>query len=163
MATQNAFPDSSQEHQHSTAEAINRSGEEMDALFNGFFGGIEALRQDTGRAENQDVDTTIASISSGLWMPRTERHETDAQIVLVAHLPNVSQSQVRIDTDTRGRIKIYGECSSSAVYQSGADRVTERQLGQFEKDLPLPPSACVERMTAIFNGPDVVITIPKCC
>ncbi|KAJ1668074.1 hypothetical protein IW140_000759 [Coemansia sp. RSA 1813] len=161
MATQNAVPGGSQGQQHDAGEAIARSGEDMEAFFNGFFGSIETLRQDTGRPENQDVDSTIASVSSGLWMPRTERHETDAQIVVVAHLPDVPRNQVHIDTDTRGRIKIYGECSSSAVYQSGADKVTERQLGQFEKDLPLPPSACVERMTAIFHGSDVIITIPK--
>ncbi|KAJ2550106.1 hypothetical protein EV175_004193 [Coemansia sp. RSA 1933] len=163
MATQDARANNSQGQRHGAAdEAIARSGEDMEAFFNGFFGSIEALRQDTGRPSNQDVDKTIANISSGLWMPRTERHETDAQIVLVAHLPNVPRNQVRIDTDTPGRVRIYGECSSSAVYQSGGDRITERQLGQFEKDLPLPPSACVERITAIFHGADVVITIPKC-
>ncbi|KAJ2761052.1 hypothetical protein H4S06_001409 [Coemansia sp. BCRC 34490] len=161
MATQSAFSDRGQGRQHEAEELIARSAEDMEALFSGFFGSIEALRQDTEREESQDVDTTIAGVSSGLWTPRIERQETDEQIVLVARLPYVPRNQVRIDTDTPGRIKISGECSSSTVYQAGVDRVTERQLGQFEKDLPLPPAACVERMTAIFHGFDVVITIPK--
>ncbi|KAI9503975.1 hypothetical protein BX070DRAFT_251719 [Coemansia spiralis] len=141
--------------------AMEKAGREMEALFDGFFSSIEGLRQNTALPENQNVDSTIASVSSNLWTPKITKHESESSITLVAHLPNVPSNQIRIDTDTPGRLKIYSESNNQVVYESDGDRVTECRLGQFEKDIPLPLSACVERTTAIFHGSDVVITVPK--
>ncbi|KAJ2828162.1 hypothetical protein GGI24_002466 [Coemansia furcata] len=144
-------------------DALEKAGSDMGSLFDGFFGSIESLRQNTAASPaTNDVNATISNISSDLWAPRVERHEDDSAITLTAHLPNVPTSQIHISTDTPGRLKIYGECNSQVVYERGVDRVTERQLGQFEKDVPLPPSACVEQMTTAFHGPNIVIRIPKC-
>ncbi|KAJ1912326.1 hypothetical protein GGI16_001564 [Coemansia sp. S142-1] len=144
-------------------DALEKAGSDMGSLFDGFFGSIESLRQNTVPSPDKgDVNATIASISSDLWTPRVDRLEDDSAITLTAHLPNVPASQIHISVDTPGRIKIFGECNNQVVYERGADRVTERQLGQFEKDIPLPPSACVEQMTTAFHGPNVVIRIPKC-
>ncbi|KAJ2809705.1 hypothetical protein H4S07_003104 [Coemansia furcata] len=144
-------------------DALEKAGSDMGSLFDGFFGSIESLRQNTAASPaTNDVNATIANISSDLWAPRVERLEDDSAITLTAHLPNVPTTQIHISTDTPGRLKIYGECNNQIVYKRGVDRVTERQLGQFEKDIPLPLSACVEQMTTAFHGPNVVIRIPKC-
>ncbi|KAJ1815158.1 hypothetical protein GGH91_004169 [Coemansia sp. RSA 2671] len=144
-------------------DALDKAGSDMGSLFSGFFGSIESLRQTPGAPPaTSDVNDTIASISADLWAPRVERLEDDSSITLTAHLPNVPTSQIHISTDTPGRLKIYGECNNQVVYERGTDRVTERQLGQFEKDIPLPSSACIEQMTTAFHGPNVVIRIPKC-
>ncbi|KAJ2744297.1 hypothetical protein GGI20_003088 [Coemansia sp. BCRC 34301] len=143
-------------------DALERASSDMGSLFSGFFGSIESLRQNTAAPPaHNDVNATIASISSNLWTPRVERLEDDGAITLTAHLPNVPASQIHINTDTPGRLKIYGECNNQVIYERGVDRVTERQLGQFEKDIPLPSSACIEQMTTAFHGPNVVIRIPK--
>ncbi|KAI8322520.1 hypothetical protein GQ54DRAFT_146305 [Martensiomyces pterosporus] len=136
-----------------------KAGRDMGTLLDGFFSSIEGLRGNKGLPIQHDVNTTISGVSSGMWTPRVERQEDEDTIILRVHMPN---SQIRIDTDTPGRLKIYGECNSQAAYESGGDRVTETQLGQFEKDIPLPRSASIEQMTAIFEGSDLVITIPKC-
>ncbi|KAJ2910614.1 hypothetical protein GGI21_000690 [Coemansia aciculifera] len=158
------------QHQHppplsandASDDALEKASNDMGSLFSGFFGGIESLRgQDTVAAAGPDVNATIASISSNLWTPRVERIEDDSAITLKAHLPNVPASQIHVNTDTPGRLKIFGECNSQVVYERGVDRVTERQLGQFEKDIPLPPSACIDQMTTALCGPNVVIRIPK--
>ncbi|KAJ1931523.1 hypothetical protein EC988_009759, partial [Linderina pennispora] len=96
-----------------------------------------------------------------LWAPHIDRHEDEDQVVLRAHLPNVPHNQIRIDRSTPGRLKIFGEYNSQTVREHGVDRVTEKRLGQFEKDVPLPPAANVEQITAVFEGPVLVITIPK--
>ncbi|KAJ2005415.1 hypothetical protein GGI04_002254 [Coemansia thaxteri] len=142
-------------------DAIAKAGGDMGLLFDGFFGSIESLRQSEPSSTQRDVHETIANISSHLWTPRVERHEDDTVIRLTASLPNVASNQIHVSTDTPGRIKIFGECNSQVVYEHGADRVTERQLGQFEKDIPLPSSARVELMTTVLQGSDMIITIPK--
>ncbi|KAJ2354692.1 hypothetical protein GGF43_003119 [Coemansia sp. RSA 2618] len=142
-------------------DAVAKTGRDMETLFDGFFSSIEAIRQNKDATEHHDVNATIGSISSSLWTPRVERFESEDSIQIRAHLPNVPSNQIRIDTDTPGRLKIYCECSTQAVHDSGSDRVSERHLGQFEKDIPLPPAACIDQMTAIYDGPDVVVTIPK--
>ncbi|KAJ1845417.1 hypothetical protein LPJ73_004861 [Coemansia sp. RSA 2703] len=141
---------------------IAKTGQEMGQLFDRFFGSIESLRQSRTQPATSDVNATIASISSNLWTPQIERQEDEHSITLRAYLPNVARSQIRIDTSTKGRLKIYGESNSQTVYESGGDRITERQLGQIEKDIPLPDSAVIEQMTVLddeSNG--IVITIPK--
>ncbi|KAJ2783902.1 hypothetical protein GGI15_002421 [Coemansia interrupta] len=143
-------------------DVINKASQEMGQLFDRFFGSIESLRQARTHPATSDVNATIASISSDLWTPQIERHEDEHSITLRAHLPNVARSQIRIDTSTKGRLKIYGESNSQTVYESGSDRITERQLGQIEKDIPLPESAIIEQMTVLDDERDgVVITIPK--
>ncbi|KAJ2162570.1 hypothetical protein GGF46_000573 [Coemansia sp. RSA 552] len=141
--------------------AAARAGADVEALFDGFFSGIASLRQDGPGAGSHDVNATIRHISSGLWAPRIERQESTDSLQVTAHFPGVPANQVRIDTATPGRLKIFGECSRQAVYGNGRDQIGERQLGQLEKDIPLPAGACVDRMTAIFGKESVVITIPK--
>ncbi|KAJ2707630.1 hypothetical protein FB645_000607 [Coemansia sp. IMI 203386] len=138
-----------------------KTGQEMGQLFSSFFGGVEALRQARSDPSTGDVNTAIASISSDLWTPRIERQENEHCITLRAQLPNVPSNQVRIDTSTKGRLKIYGESNSQVVYESGSDRITERQLGQIEKDIPLPPEALVDQLTVLDDESIIVITIPK--
>ncbi|KAJ1845400.1 hypothetical protein LPJ73_004867 [Coemansia sp. RSA 2703] len=141
---------------------IAKTGQEMGQLFDRFFGSIESLRQSRTQPATSDVNATIASISSNLWTPQIEQQEDEHSITLRAYLPNVARSQIRIDTSIKGRLKIYGESNSQTVYESGGDRITERQLGQIEKDIPLPDSAVIEQMTVLddeSNG--IVITIPK--
>ncbi|KAJ1829807.1 hypothetical protein LPJ56_000119 [Coemansia sp. RSA 2599] len=142
-------------------KVMAKTGQEMGQLFDSFFGGIEALRQSRSHPITTDVNTAIASISSDLWTPRIERQEDEHCITLRAHLPNVPSNQVRIDTSTKGRLKIYGESNSQVVYESGGDRITERQLGQIEKDIPLPPEALVDQLTVLDDESSIVITIPK--
>ncbi|KAJ2767124.1 hypothetical protein IWQ56_003448 [Coemansia nantahalensis] len=132
----------------------------MAALFDGFFDSIESLRQPG--AGGGGVDAAIGGISASMWAPRVERQESDSALRLVAHLPGVAHDQVRVDTSTPGRLRILGECCAHAVHDSGPDRVRERRLGQFEKDIPLPPGARVAGITVAPHGPDsVVITVPK--
>ncbi|KAJ1758833.1 hypothetical protein LPJ77_001049 [Coemansia sp. RSA 2523] len=142
------------------ADAVAKTGRDMETLFDGFFSSIEAIRQNKAAAEHRDVNATIGSISSSLWTPHVETHEDEDCIRIHAHLPDVPNNQIRIDTDTPGRLKIYCECNTQAAYDSGNDRISERQLGQFEKDIPLPPAACISQMTTIYEGSHVVITIP---
>ncbi|KAJ1829839.1 hypothetical protein LPJ70_007078 [Coemansia sp. RSA 2708] len=143
------------------SDAVAKAGQDMGALFDGFFGSIETIRQNRAAAEHHDVNTTIDSISSSLWTPHVVRQDSDDHIQIRAHLPNVPSGQLHIDTDTPGRLKLYCEYNAQAAYDSGSDRISERQLGQLEKDIPLPPTARVDRMTAVYQGSDVIITIPK--
>ncbi|KAJ1900597.1 hypothetical protein LPJ66_001370 [Kickxella alabastrina] len=142
-------------------DAIARTGQDMGALFDQFFESIETLRLNRTQPAASDVNATIANISSNLWAPRIESHEDEHNITIRAWLPDVPSSQIRIDTGTHGRLKIYGERNSQVVYESGTDRITERQLGQIEKSIPLPPEALVDQITALDDGPCLVITVPK--
>ncbi|KAJ1647205.1 hypothetical protein J3B02_003225 [Coemansia erecta] len=155
------FNNTNKSEKRNTDDVMAKTGQEMGQLFNSFFGGIEALRQAPSDPNAADVNLAISSISSDLWTPRIERQENEHCITLRAHLPNVPNNQVRIDTSTKGRLKIYGESNSRVVYESGGDRITERQLGQIEKDIPLPPEALVEQIAVLDDESSIVITIPK--
>ncbi|ORX68325.1 hypothetical protein DL89DRAFT_294220 [Linderina pennispora] len=98
-------------------DLVLKAGTDMGTLFDGFFGSIEGLR--AGQPSDK-----------GLWAPRIDRHEDEDQVVLRAHLPNVPHNHIRIDRSTPGRLKIFGEYNSQT-----------KRLGQFEKDVPLPPAA----------------------
>ncbi|KAJ2611830.1 hypothetical protein H4S08_002970 [Coemansia sp. RSA 1365] len=142
--------------------AVAKAGRDMELLFESFFSSIESLRENkTLPAEYHDVNSIIGNISSSLWTPRVEREEDKDEIRIKAHLPNVPSDQIRIDTSTHGRLKIYGECSTRIVYEDNGDCISERQLGQFEKDILLPTTARVEQMTAVFEGHLLVIVVPK--
>ncbi|KAI9482093.1 hypothetical protein LPJ79_000072 [Coemansia sp. RSA 1821] len=143
------------------SSAIIKAGRDMEELFDGFFGSIESIRQNNTTVEHQDVNATISSISSGLWAPKTERIEDSSRIQITAHLPHVSRDQIHINVGTPGHLKIYCECSLQANYASGSDQISERQLGQFEKDIPLPPDAQVDQMSIQCKDGNVTITIPK--
>ncbi|KAJ1736050.1 hypothetical protein LPJ61_000193 [Coemansia biformis] len=132
----------------------------MESLFDGFFGSIESLRQ--AGAADRGVDAALSGISSGMWAPRVERWESDDAVHILAHLPNVASDQVCVDTNTPGRLKLYSECCAHTAYDSGRDRVRERRLGQFEKDIPLPPGVRIAEMVVAAHEPGgVAITIPK--
>lgn len=139
------------------------AGKDMESLFDGFFKSVEALRHQQGESSASDVNAIIANISSNIWTPRIERREDDKRLTFVAHLPNVPQDQIKVDTESSpGRLKIYSECSQQSVYKhNNNDRITERQLGQFEKDIPLPDTACAQQMTVVYKGSSVIINIPK--
>ncbi|KAJ2455459.1 hypothetical protein EV183_000791 [Coemansia sp. RSA 2336] len=141
--------------------AIIKAGRDMEELFNGFFGSIETIRQNNTAAEHQNVNATISSISSSLWAPKTERIEDSTRIQITAHLPHVPRDQIHIDANTPGHLKIYCECSLQASYASGSDQISERQLGQFEKDIPLPLDARVDQMSVLYEDSNVTIIIPK--
>ncbi|KAJ2849403.1 hypothetical protein IWW36_002649 [Coemansia brasiliensis] len=143
------------------SSVVTKAGRDMEELFDGFFGSIETLRQNNTAAEHQNVNATISSISSNLWSPKTERIEYSNHIQILAHLPHVPSNQIHINVDTPGHLKIYCECSLKASYDCGSDRISERQLGQFEKDIPLPLTAQVDQMSVICKDADVIITIPK--
>ncbi|KAJ2808261.1 hypothetical protein H4R20_000944 [Coemansia guatemalensis] len=146
------------------SSAVVKAGRDMELLFDSFFSSIETLRENKALpAAYHDVNSIIGNISSCLWTPRVEREEDRDEIRIKAHLPNVPSNQIRIDTSTHGRLKIYGECSTRTVYESNGDRISERQLGQFEKDILLPPTARVEQITAVFEGPVLIIFIPLDC
>ncbi|KAJ2725180.1 hypothetical protein GGI07_001442 [Coemansia sp. Benny D115] len=138
---------------------LARAGQEMSQLFGGFFDSIEQLRHSKPTAT--DINQTIAGISNNLWSPRIERHEDEHSIIFHAYLPQVPGSRIRVDIATPGRLKIFGESTSQTAYVSGSDRVTVKQLGQIEKDIPLPPDALDDQISAVDEGHSVVITVPK--
>ncbi|KAJ2084323.1 hypothetical protein H4R24_000116 [Coemansia sp. RSA 988] len=144
------------------SNVVAKAGRDMELLFDGFFSSIETLRENkTLPAACHDVNSIIGNISSCLWTPRVERQEDSDEIRIRVYLPNVPSNQIRIDTSKQGRVKIYGEHSTRTVYESNGDRISERQLGQFEKDILLPSTARVEQMIVAFEGSTLTISIPQ--
>jgi HSP20 family protein len=94
------------------------------------------------------------------WMPAMDLVETDAQFVLRADLPGLSEEDVTIELEDRV-LTVSGERKTEhETTKEGYHRV-ERAFGSFARSLTLPEGVDAEAVEASFDRGVLEIRIPK--
>ena len=119
--------------------------QELDELFERFFAEpIEGSGGEVMRA----------------WAPRVDVEETDKEIVVKADLPGVDPKDVDISV-TEGALVIKGEKKEKREEKGKNYQRTERFIGQFYREVPLPPGTDPEKITATSSKGVITVTVAK--
>ena len=116
---------------------------EMDDLFQRFFG--------PNTAELAEVAPT--------WAPRVDVEESDKEIVVKADLPGGEPKDIDI-TVVDGALVLKGEKKEEKEEKKKNYHRIERFVGQFYREIPLPPGADADKITASTSKGVIAVTIP---
>jgi len=116
---------------------MRRVSEEMDRWFEGRLSGGE----------------------SSLWMPAVEVNEHEGKLQIVADLPGINESDVKVEVTDEG-LAIQGE--RKREHEEKGDRYyrSERSYGHFYRLIPLPENANVDQARAEFRNGELRISVP---
>jgi HSP20 family protein len=116
---------------------------EMNRLFNAFF--------DTPGPDGAPLRR---------WIPATDLVETDAEYVLRADLPGMSEHDVNIEFED-GVLTISGERKAEHEHNKEGYYRLERAFGRFSRSLTLPGGVNPDAITATFDKGVLEVRIPK--
>ena len=119
--------------------------QELDELFERFFPEpVESIGGEVMRA----------------WAPRVDVEDTDREIIVKADLPGVDPKDVDISFSD-GTLVIKGERKEKREEKGKNYQRTERFVGQFYREVPLPPGTDPEKITATSSKGVITVTIAK--
>jgi HSP20 family protein len=119
---------------------LRRMSEEMDRVFGEF--GLERGRGGTGT-----------------WSPAVEVAEREGNYVVHAELPGLKPEDVKVEVGDQGLV-IQGERKFEQEQNQGGVHRTERQYGQFYRNIPLPEGVNPEQVRANFQNGVLEVTVP---
>jgi HSP20 family protein len=125
---------------------LNTIQSEMNRLFNTFF---EAPAPGNG-----------GSTQLRRWLPAMDLVETEADFVLRADLPGLSEEDVKIELDDNV-LTISGERKAEHEQRKEGYYRVERASGSFSRSLTLPEGVNPESVTASFDRGVLEVRIPK--
>lgn len=125
---------------------MRRMSEEMDRLFEDFFGAsLPSEWQDRARPSG--------------WWPEMEVCRTDGEVVVRADLPGVRSEDVTLEVDQNALV-LRGERHQEHESREGDVQRSERTYGSFYRAIPLPEGADVEQAKAEFRNGVLEIRVP---
>jgi HSP20 family protein len=117
---------------------------EMDRVFNTLF----------------DSPTQLRAGSLRRWVPATDLVTTDADYILRADLPGLTEDDVKIELD-ENVLTVSGERKSEQEERKEGYYRVERAVGKFSRSLTLPDGVDAEAITAHFENGVLEVRIPK--
>ena len=93
------------------------------------------------------------------WSPAVEVRERDGKLEVVADLPGIKESDVKVEVTDEGLV-IQGERKSEHEENRGGLYRSERSYGQFYRLIPLPETANIDQARAEFRNGEMRVTIP---
>ncbi|MBZ5596533.1 MAG: Hsp20/alpha crystallin family protein [Acidobacteriia bacterium] len=119
---------------------MRRFTEEMDRMFEGF-GGWRG-------------GTKVTQ-----WSPAIEVNERDGKLEVLAELPGLKESDVKVEVTGEGLV-IQGERKREHEEKREGYYRSERSYGQFYRLIPLPEGANVDQAHAEFHNGELRVSIP---
>jgi HSP20 family protein len=95
-----------------------------------------------------------------VWAPRVDVLETDQEVVVKMDLPGVDPKDVEISVIGEALV-LKGERKEEHEEKKKGYHRMERFMGQFYRELPLPPVADPEKVVATSCKGVITVTIPK--
>jgi HSP20 family protein len=117
---------------------MRRFTEEMDHIFQGAGG-----RREEGT----------------LWAPTVEVTERDGKLEVVADLPGIKESDVKVEVTDEGLV-IQGERKREHEEKREGYYRSERSYGQFYRVIPLPEGTNLDQAHAEFRNGELRVSIP---
>jgi len=118
--------------------------DEIDRLFDGFFGKMPARKADM----------------EGIWAPLVDVEEDKENILVRAELPGMKKEDIKISV-SEGRLHIAGERSREKEEKEGTYHRIERAYGRFERVLPLPVEVEAGKTKATYKDGMLEVRLPK--
>jgi HSP20 family protein len=147
----NATPWKNKREQRSegaAGSAITRFRDEMDHLFERFFGGAWPMSPMGG---------LTSRLSAG---PRLDLAESDNDITIKAELPGMDPKEVDIQV-VGNMLSIRGEKKQEMEEKKRDYHFVERQYGSFQRNVQLPSSINPEKVDATFKDGVLTVVIAK--
>jgi HSP20 family protein len=131
---------------------MRRISEDMDRLFEGFFGpsllGSSSLFG--GPSSLHGSESPFGFGRSAQW-PEIELHQEGDRLVIQADVPGLNREDVHVEVRDQ-HILISGERHSQNERNEGGFYHSERSYGSFSRAIPLPENAKVESASASFEN-----------
>jgi HSP20 family protein len=128
-----------------------------------YWGSLEQVRQDFDDLIHRFLgEPFVATEHPPLtaFTPRVDVEETDKEICVKADLPGVDPKDVEV-TVGEGVLIVKGEKKEEKEEKKKNYHCVERFIGQFYRQIGLPPGAATDKIVATGNKGVITITIPK--
>jgi HSP20 family protein len=97
------------------------------------------------------------------WAPAVDLKETDAEFVMTAEFPGMTEKEITIDVE-QNTLTLRGEKKSEHEEKrekNGRWHVVERSWGAFERSFTLPSTVDAQKIKAEFKDGLLTIHLPK--
>jgi HSP20 family protein len=123
---------------------------------------LSSLQTEMNRLFNTafDASSSSGSATARRWIPAMDLLETDAQFVLRADLPGMSESDVSVELEDNV-LTVSGERSAEHDDKREGFYRMERAFGSFSRSLTLPKGVDPEGVSAHFDRGVLEVRIPK--
>jgi HSP20 family protein len=122
--------------------------EGIQARLNRLYGDLPARRSD----EEADFFTN--------WAPAVDIHETDAEYIVKADLPDVKKEDVKVELEA-GVLTVQGERKQEKEEKGKKFHKIERQFGKFVRRFALPTEIDGTKVHAEFKDGVLNVRLPK--
>lgn len=131
---------------------MRRISEDMDRLFEGFFGpGLLGSRGPLGASNSLfEGQSPFGLGRTGQW-PEIDVHQEGDRLIILADVPGLNREDVHVEVQDQ-RIVISGERQTQNERREGGFYHSERSFGSFSRAIPLPENANVESASASFEN-----------
>ena len=134
-------------------QSMRRMQEDMDQLFDRFFGGAAAGEPVAGRG--------LAQVGT-MWAPRTDISSTEKEVRIEAELPGVNKDDIEVTLQDHHLI-LRADMKQETEAEDADRRYhrRERREGHFERVIPLPENANEDELSCEFRNGVLTIHVPK--
>jgi HSP20 family protein len=94
------------------------------------------------------------------WHPPVDAVETDGHYEIIAELPGVNSTEVKVVVRD-GVLTLSGERPVTSAAEGVKTHLSERQTGAFQRRFTLPKDADGERVSAAFKNGLMTVSVPK--
>ena len=135
-------------------DEIRKMQEQMDNMFNGFFG-------DFG-AENLLADNTNKQLVSNYRQPVCDTWETDKEVIAEIELPGVNKKDIKVNVSEDGiEVKTESKYENKVEDKKKGMYKLERSYSGFYRKFALPSNVDPKKAEAEYKNGILKIKVPK--